>query len=76
MEECQSQESCKLLPLKLSLLHGCFSRFSNCANGTKSRKASHFFYHLEIVSQGLSVKKVFLEMLQNPQENTCDGVSF
>ena len=48
----------------------------NCANGTKSRKASHFFYHLEIVSQGLSFKKVFSEMLQNPQENTCDGVSF
>ena len=27
--------------LKVTLLHGCFSRFSNCANGTKSRKASH-----------------------------------
>ena len=28
--------------LKVTLLHGCFSRFLNCANGNKSRKASHF----------------------------------
>ena len=27
--------------LKLALLHGCFSRFLNCANGTKSHNASH-----------------------------------
>ena len=27
--------------LKLTLLHGCFSRFSNCTNSTKSRNASH-----------------------------------
>ena len=27
--------------LKITLLHGCFSRFLNCTNGTKSRKASH-----------------------------------
>ena len=26
--------------LKVTLLHGCFSRFLNCANGTKSRNAS------------------------------------
>ena len=26
--------------LKLTLLHGCFSRFLNCANGTKSQRAS------------------------------------
>ena len=26
---------------KVTLLHGCFSRFLNCTNGTKSRKASH-----------------------------------
>ena len=37
-------ESCRLSPatlLKVALLHGCFSRFVNCANSTKSRKASH-----------------------------------
>ena len=27
--------------LKLTLLRGCFSRFLNCTNGTKSRNASH-----------------------------------
>ena len=27
--------------LKLALLHVCFSRFLNCANGTKSRNAPH-----------------------------------
>ena len=27
--------------LKLTLLHGCFSHFLNCTNGTKLRKASH-----------------------------------
>ena len=26
--------------LKVTLLHGCFSRFPNCTNGTKSRNAS------------------------------------
>ena len=32
MEEC----------LKVTLLHGCFSRFLNCAHGTKSYKAPHY----------------------------------
>ena len=27
----------------LTLLHRCFSRFLNCTNGTKPRKASHIF---------------------------------
>ena len=27
--------------LEITLLRGCFSRFLNCANGTKSRNASH-----------------------------------
>ena len=30
-----------LTPLLITFLHGCFSRFLNCANGTKSLKASH-----------------------------------
>ena len=33
-----------LLVLKVTLLHGCFSRFLNCTNGTKLRKASHMIY--------------------------------
>ena len=27
--------------LKLTFLHGCFSRFLNCTNATKSRNAPH-----------------------------------
>ena len=27
--------------IKITLLHGCFSRFLNCTNCTKTRKASH-----------------------------------
>ena len=27
--------------LKVTLLHGCFSRFLHCTNGTKSRNESH-----------------------------------
>ena len=30
-----------ILVFKVTLLHGCFSRFLNCRNGTKSPKASH-----------------------------------
>ena len=29
----------------LTLLHECFSRFLNCKNGTKSRKATHILNH-------------------------------
>ena len=35
-----------LLLLKVSVLHGCCSRFLNCANGTKLRKASHILKKL------------------------------
>ena len=33
-------KACDLL--NVTLLHGCFSRFLNCKNGTESLKASHF----------------------------------
>ena len=46
MEECLLKlcllRECLPTLLKLALLHGCFSRFLNCANGTESRNASHF----------------------------------
>ena len=29
--------------LKVTLLHGCSSRFLNCKNGTKLRKTSHIY---------------------------------
>ena len=32
--------------LKVTLLHGCFSRFLNCTNGTKSRNAAHINVYL------------------------------
>ena len=30
---------------KVTLLYGCFSRFLNCTNGTKSSKTSHIYLH-------------------------------
>ena len=36
--------------LKAALLHECFSRFLNCTNDTKSRKASHITEALEIIA--------------------------
>ena len=30
--------------LKVTILHGCFSRFLNCKNGAKLRNASHIRY--------------------------------
>ena len=37
--------------LKVTLLHGCFSCFLNCANGTKSCNASHVGQSCNMVSQ-------------------------
>ena len=44
MEECYFSNVAGLKPttlLKVTLLHGCCSRFLNCANGTKSHNATH-----------------------------------
>ena len=44
MEECyfSNVAGLKLTTLlKVTLLHGCCSRFLNCANGTKSHNATH-----------------------------------
>ena len=35
--------------LKVILIHGHFSRFLNCANGTKSRKASQVLYMANVI---------------------------
>ena len=40
------------------------------------KKALFFFYPAEVVVQRCSVKKVFLEISQNSQENTWARVSF
>ena len=42
------------------LLHGCFSRFLNCTNGNKSRKASHIVKGTlgKICTSGDNLKKI------------------
>ena len=35
--------------LKVALLHGCFSRFLNCTNGTKSRNTLHIWVCFELL---------------------------
>ena len=40
MEKFTSSKTATLL--KVTLLHGCFSRYLNYTNGTKSRKTSRF----------------------------------
>ena len=46
--------------------------------GLRFLKSSFFFLYLSmpIVAQRCSSKKVFLEISQNAQENTCAGISF
>ena len=38
-------EECYFYFLNVTLLHGCFSRFLNCANANKSRNASQIVYY-------------------------------
>ena len=40
---------------KPSLVRGCFSRFLNCVNGNKSRKASQMLYTIVVLNQSLCV---------------------
>ena len=76
--------------LKLTLLHGCFSRFLNCTNGTKSRNASHIsrykYNHegrevkknvLNSVSQKLITMTVFIRSLLLLLKNfTFNGICY
>ena len=42
--------------LKVTLFHGCFSRFLDYKNGTKSRKASQIFMkNMQVLAQNLSL---------------------
>ena len=43
MEEFSFTKVGSATSLKVALLYGWFSRFLNCANGTKSRKACHVY---------------------------------
>ena len=59
--------------LKLTLLHGCFSRFLNCTNGTKSRNTSHCpsdsILLLLTASSGFNV---FVNATNSHSQNICD----
>ena len=43
--------------LKVTLLHGCFSRFLNCSNGTKSPNASQIISE----TQFLFISAIYIE---------------
>ena len=53
--------------LKVTLLHGCFSRFQNCTDGTKSGKASDMlqpiYFDREMGFINVSVEVVFVQFL-------------
>ena len=54
--------------LKLTLLHGCFLRFLNCTNGTKSRNALHFTNktkHLNLKMEKISQREKLVNILHN-----------
>ena len=50
-----------LLALKVTLLHGCFSHFLNCTNGTKSRRASTYYVKIKNGERSLLIRYFFLE---------------
>ena len=56
-------EECYFL-LKVTLLHGCFSRFINCTNGTKSCNASLIISASETDSKKLKVVPVLSAMFK------------
>ena len=71
-----------LLSLKLyfnSMLprNFCIRRNNNNVDSTETgRIVVHHITNLEAVAKRCSMKKVFLEISQNSQENTCARVSF
>ena len=57
----------------LTLLHGCFSRFLSCTNGTKSRNTSHCSSDSTLLlltaSSGFNV---FVNATNSHSQNICD----
>ena len=53
--------------LKVTLLHGYFSRFLNCTNGTKSRNASHLWGNH---------RKLPLDFVQPSKKRSMEGLIF
>ena len=51
-------------------------QYSSMETGPSGLREMRTLFLSEAVAQGCSVKKVFLEISQNPQENTCARDSF
>ena len=67
---CLSTKSLQILP-KVTLLHGCFSRYLDCASGTQSRKTSHIFkkvllrvWYTDHDWKGLKYKKMNISRME------------
>ena len=60
--------------LKVRLFHGCFSRFLNCTNGTKSRKASQLFQALSVDSN--SQLKLWSDIFKNKHADPKQKLRF
>ena len=54
--------------IKVTLLHGCFSRFLNCTNGNNSRKSSHIYLPKTL---RLATFWILTETKNDPQESRC-----
>ena len=59
--------------LRLYSMKGPVSRFNNV---TRKTSEWFFYYQTEVLARRCSIKKMFLEISQNSQENTCARVSF
>ena len=73
MEKFTSSKTATLL--KVTLLHGCFSRYLNYTNGTKSRKTSRFKHlanrsriQLELLGKLWLIHFLYLEIYLHPKK--------
>ena len=63
-----------LLLVKPIIVHWCFSRFLNSANGTKSRNTSHVrFFHFFLFGLEISALSIRIKELE-PLENTIEDL--
>ena len=60
-----------VLLLKVTIHHGCFSRFLNCTYGTKSRNASHIRNTFKKAVQKLEVLNRIFSFLDPRKKKTC-----
>ena len=77
MEECYF--CCRLKPatlLKVTLLHGCFSRFLNCTNGTKSRKAPQMIHDSQDILKNVLYLKCWYSSRHQSFQSWWNGVNY